>query len=215
MLRPRDADDPGGHHTDIPGRTSPLAPAYLTSASGRKEASRLAPTLAARVPLHLLHLYLPISAHGDTTHPAVTPWRALGPCPSRPTADPRTTVLALVLKTTGLPWWLGVNNPPSSAGGTGPTPLGNTRSPGASSPRAQAPSQEGLCHGSCRKGSAARRPGTAKINTYNYFKKVQNNLTCASDPHHSQPSHSPQENFQVTSLILHMGPRGSGTSEPL
>ena len=114
--------------------TSPLAPAYLTSASGRKEASRLAPTLAARVPLHLLHLYLPISAHGDTTHPAVTPWRALGPCPSRPTADPRTTVLALVLKTTGLPWWLGVNNPPSSAGGTGPTPLGNTRGPGASKP---------------------------------------------------------------------------------
>ena len=86
---------------------------------------------------------------------------------------------------------------------------------GAPAGEARALSQEGLRHGSCRKGSAARRPGTAKINTYNYFKKVQNNLTCASDPHHSQPSHSPQENFQVTSLILHMGPRGSGTSEPL
>ena len=144
---------------------------------------------------------------------------------------------------------LGVNNPPSSAGGTGPTPLGNTRGPGASKPtgpstepgltarepqllrsrawspssaprgapagEARAPSQEGLRHGSCRKGSAARRPGTAKINTYNYLKKIQNNLTCASDPHHSQPSHGPQENFQVKSLILHMGPRGSGTSEPL
>ena len=78
-------------------------------------------------------------------------------------------MLALVLKTTGLPWWLGVNNPPSSAGGTGPTPLGNTRSPGASkptghnyrawadSPGAAAAAVTGLEPELCTKRSTGRR----------------------------------------------------------
>lgn len=90
---------------DIPSRTSPPAPAHLTSASGCKGASSSAPTLAARVPLHVLHLYLPISARGDTTHPAAKPWRVLGAFRA-PQVTHEQTILALVLKTTGLPWWL-------------------------------------------------------------------------------------------------------------
>ena len=54
-----------------------------------------APTLAARVPPHLLHLYFPISAHGDTTHPAGKPWSVRGPCPPTPQLTHEQTLLAL------------------------------------------------------------------------------------------------------------------------
>ena len=90
---------------DFVGRTSPPAPPHLTSASRCKGASSSAPTLAARVPLHVLHLYLPISARGDTTHPAAKPWSVLGAFRA-PQLTLVQTMLALVLKTTGLPWWL-------------------------------------------------------------------------------------------------------------
>ena len=84
------------------------------------------PPPAPSIPSHLCSW----RHHPSRRHTLESP----GPLSFAPTADPGTTVLALVLKTTGLPWWLGVNNPPSSAGGTGPTPLGNTHGPGASKP---------------------------------------------------------------------------------